>query len=129
MILRCAAVLTILTAAGMLAGSASAADRNAWPAATLSVQVHRYSYIHWLDVTVHWKSNAHTVRTDVRLVRQGKTVWSRSARARRIIGATWPTFFTWRRPQGIPQGTPLKLYASVTAGGVTKTRVMTVRAP
>jgi hypothetical protein len=136
MILRCAAVLTVLTAAGMLAGSASAADRyrtstgfSIRPAATLSVQAHRYTYLHWLDVTVHWRSNAHTVRTKVRLVRHGKTVWSRSARESRIIGATFPTFFTWHRPVGIRQGTPLKLYVSVAAGGVTKTRVMTVRAP
>lgn len=100
------------------------------PAATLvSVRTHRYTSLHWLDVTVRWKSNVHAVRTKVRLVRHGKTVWSRSDSDTNIIGYAWSTSFTWHRPRGIRQGTPLTLYASVIAGGVKKTRAVIVRAP
>ena len=85
------------------------------PAATLvSIRTHRYLSLHWFDVTVRWKSNVHTVRTKV---------------GTNIIGYTWSTSFTWHRPRGIRQGTPLTLYASVIVGGVKKTRAVIVRAP
>jgi hypothetical protein len=100
------------------------------PSATLlPVKTHRYVDLHWLDVTVRWSANVHTLTAKVRLLRRGKTLWARSEGEDNIVGSPGSTTFTWRRPRRVKQGTRLTLKVSLVATGATKTRALAVRAP
>lgn len=95
----------------------------------LPASTRRYLNLHWLDVTVRWTANVHTLTAKVRLLRRGKTVWSRSEGEDNLVGSPGSTSFTWYRPRRIRQGTRLTLRVSVLSGSAKKTRSLVVRAP
>jgi len=95
----------------------------------LLVKTRRYLNLHWLDVTVRWTANVHTLTAKVRLLRRGKTVWSRSEGEDNLVGSPGSTTITWYRPRRIKQGTRLKLQVTLVGGGAKKARALVVRAP
>jgi hypothetical protein len=95
----------------------------------LPVKTRRYLNLHWLDVTVRWSANVHKLTAKVRLLRRGRTVWSKSGGEDNLIGSPGSTTFTWYRPRRIKQGTRLKLQVTLLGGGAKKTHALVVRAP
>jgi hypothetical protein len=81
----------------------------------LPVKTRRYLNLHWLDVTVRWSANVHTLTAKVRLLRRGKTLWAWSEGEDNLIGSPGSTTFTWHRPRRIRQGTRLTLKVQLLA--------------
>jgi hypothetical protein len=95
------------------------------------VKLHRYLSLHWLDVTVRWRSNVRGLTVKARLLRRGRIIWARTKSETNLIGSPGSTTFTWQRPRRTKQGTPLTLTVGVvvprsTAGAGL---VFVVRAP
>jgi hypothetical protein len=95
----------------------------------LPVKTHRYLNLHWLDVKVRWNANVHGLNARVRLLRRGKTLWTRSESEDNLIGSPGSTSFTWYRPRRIRQGTRLTLLVSLLTTGAKRTRSLVVLAP
>jgi hypothetical protein len=46
--------------------------------ALLRVKLRRYLALHWLDVTLRWRTNVHGLTVKVRLLRRGRIIWART---------------------------------------------------
>jgi hypothetical protein len=93
------------------------------------IKAKRYLFLHSLDVDVRWTANVQRPLVRVHLLRGHKVVWKAGERDFGSIGSVGSTSFTWYRPRRIKQGARLKLVASISSGGVSRTRTVVVRAP
>jgi hypothetical protein len=93
------------------------------------VKTTRYPSLHALDLDVRWTANVQRPLVRLRLLRGRKIVWKASKAAYNTIGVPGSTRFSWKRPSRLKRATRLKLIASISSGGVKRTRAFVVRAP
>jgi hypothetical protein len=93
------------------------------------VRTVRSTFLHLLAVRVGWTANVRALRVRVRVRRGRKIVWQNTQPQVNKIGFPYSTSFGWYPPRRIKPGTRLKLQVSLLAQGVTKSRLLAVRAP
>jgi len=93
--------------------------------------VHRSLSHHWLRISLRWKGNMRTVRFKLSILRRGKIIWARTGLRRNLVGSPGSVSFTWRRPQGVKQGSVLTLREGMSVPGTSAGGggFFTVRAP
>jgi hypothetical protein len=97
--------------------------------ALVGVNTKRYPSVHALDLEVRWTANVPRPLLRLRLLRGRKIVWKASKTAYNTIGVPGSTRFSWKRPSPLKRGTRLRLFASISSGGVNRAREISVRTP
>lgn len=95
----------------------------------VDVRTKRYPSVHALDLEVRWTANVPRPLVRLRLLRGRTIVWKASQTAYNTIGAPGSARFSWKRPLRLKRDTRLKLIASISSSGVSRTRAFVVRAP
>jgi hypothetical protein len=93
------------------------------------VKTVRSTFLHLLAVRVRWTANVRALRVRARVLRRGKIVWQQTEPQVNKIGFPYSTSFGWYPPRRIKPGTRLTLQVSLLAQGVTKSRLLAVKAP
>jgi hypothetical protein len=95
----------------------------------VGVRSKRYPSVHALDLDVRWTANVPQLLVRLRLLHGRKIVWKATKTPYNTIGVPGSTRFSWKRPAGLKRGTRLRLFASISSGGVKRVRAFVVRVP
>jgi hypothetical protein len=95
----------------------------------LPVRTVRSTYLRLLALKVRWRSNVHSVRLRLRLLRKHRVVWQLMDSEPNVLGSTGAKTVAWYRPRRMKRGTRLTLQVILRTGGARKTRALAVRAP